>query len=51
MRELFTVRLFALAQRYTEIPDCEVKSVVSYTGLFQSQIVVAKTQSLEHVVS
>lgn len=46
MRKLFTARLFALAQRYTEIPDCEVKSVVSYTGLCQSQIVAAKTQSL-----
>lgn len=49
--QLFTARLFALALRYTAIPDCEVKSVVSYTGLCQSQIVVAKAQSLEHVVS
>jgi len=46
---LFTARLFALALSYTVTPDCEVKSMVSYTGLCQSQTVVAKAQSLEHV--
>lgn len=34
-----------------KIPDCEVKSMASYAGLCQSQIVAAKAQSLEHVVS
>lgn len=37
--QLFTARLFALAPRYTDIPDCEVKSMVSYMGLCQSQTV------------
>lgn len=48
--ELFTARLFALARRCAEIPDCEVKSTVSYTDVCQSQIVLAEAQLPEHVV-
>lgn len=48
---LLLVCLLSLALRCTQLPDCEVKSMVSYAGLCQSQIVVAKAQSLEHVAS
>lgn len=50
-RVIYCSFVCAPTEIYGEIPDCEVKSMVSYMGLCQSQLVVAKAQSLEHVLS